>query len=140
MNMPGEKKPNYSSGYSKILGGAKILIIVLVCILAVFLVIFFSQKAYSLGYETASYKPVASESEADEINITIAQGMSASDIGKMLIDSGLIDESLEAFLLQDMLSGLHDQYIPGTYTLNNSLTVDEILQIICTEPEEENDN
>lgn len=140
MNMPGEKKPNYSKGYGRLLGGAKAAIIALVCVLAVFLVIFFSQKAYSLGYETATYEPVASESEADETEITIAQGMSASDIGKMLIDSGLIDESLEAFLLQDMLSGLHDQYVPGTYTLNNSLTVDEILQIICTQPEEEDDN
>ena len=140
MNMPGEKKPNYSKKYGMFLGGAKAVILILVIVLIIFVVIFLSQRAYFLGYETASYKPVASESEAVEIEVTITDDMSASDIGELLMEKGLVDESLEAFLLQDMLSGLHGEYIAGTYTLNTSLTVDEILQIICTEPEDENDN
>jgi cell division protein YceG involved in septum cleavage len=141
MEMPGEKKPAHSKRYGIFLKGAKTAIFALIAVLVVFFVIFLSQKAYFLGYETASYEPeVSSESEAKEVTITINARMSASDIGKLLIEEGLIDESLEAFLLQDMLSGLHGEYVPGTYTLNNSLTVDEMLQIICTEPEDENDN
>ena len=140
MNMPGEQKQDHSRRYAAFLKAAKTAIYVLAAILVIFLIIFLAQRAYSLGYETASYKPVDSESQAREITVTINSQMSASDIGKMLIEEGLVDESLPAFLLQDILSGLHGEYVPGTYTLNTSQSVDEILQVICTPPEDEDDN
>ena len=135
MNMPGEKKPNHSKGYGIFLGWAKFIIFVLIAILIVFFIIYLSVMAYSLGYESTAYEPVTTESEAVEIEITITRDMTASDIGQMLIDEGVIDESLQAFLIQDRLSGLHGEYVAGTYTLSTALTVDEILQIICTEEE-----
>ncbi len=138
MNMPGEKNVKHGKAYAIVLNGAKLVVVALFAVLVVFLIIYFSKKAYTLGYETATYEPVTSENEAVEIEVTITRSMTATDIGEMLIEAGLVNESLEAFLLQDRLSGLHDEYIPGTYTLDTSLTVDEILQIICTEEDDDN--
>lgn len=137
MNMPGEKKQNYSKAYGTVLSIFKMAIFGLAVLLLIFVVIFLARSVYYLGYESTSYEAIDSASDAVEITITITGNMTASDIGELLIEEGVIDESIGAFLIQDRLSGLHDSYIPGTYTLNTSLTVDEILQLICTEQEEE---
>ena len=140
MNMPGEKRQQSDEKYGRFLGGAQKAIIILVVVLVVLVVVYLSQRTYALGYEAASYKPSVSESDAEVKSITITEDMSASDIGNLLINEGIIDESLEAFLMQDMLSGLHGEYIAGTYELNASMSVDKILQIICTPSEDEDDN
>lgn len=140
MNMPGERKQRHSRGYRIFLGGAKTVIFILVVVLLIMVVIYVCQRSYSLGYESTTYEPIASESDARKVDITITADMSASDIGELLINEGVIEESLQAFLIQDRLSGLHGEYIPGTYSLSTSQTVDEILQIICTEKEEEDDS
>ncbi len=140
MNMPGEKRRTEEGDYGRFLSGAQKAIVILVIVLVVLFVVFLSQRAYSLGYETVSYKPTVSESEAVTKTVTITEDMSASDIGHLLIDEGLIDESIEAFLMQDTLSGLHGEYVPGTYELDSSMSVNDILQIICTPPEDEDDN
>ena len=138
--MPGEKRQQSDEKYGRFLGGAQKAIIILVVVLVVLVVVYLSQRTYALGYEAASYKPSVAEGDAEVKSITITEDMSASDIGNLLINEGIIDESLEAFLMQDMLSGLHGEYIAGTYELNASMSVDKILQIICTPSEDEDDN
>ena len=66
--------------------------------------------------------------------------MSIKDVGKLLIEKNIVNESLTAFLIQEKLSDYHDSFIPGTYTLNPSMTIDEILKTISTDPEAEDDN
>lgn len=140
MQMPGDKKTKHSKGYNALLNTVKIVIIALAVVLVVFVVIFLAQRAYNIGYEAANYSNASSDNEAEDVYFTVREGMTASDIGEALIKAELIDESLDAFLLQDQLSGLHDEYIPGTYALNPSMSVDDILEIICTPAEDEDDN
>ena len=137
MNMPGEKNEKGNLGYKTVVISARILVRVLVIVLFVVVVIFISKKSYSLGYEVTAYKPAGKE-EVKDIEFTITMDMKIEDVGKALIEKGIIKESLEAFLIQESVSDHHGKFIPGTYILNENMTVEEILKTISTVPEEEN--
>ncbi len=126
--------------YRFFLTGARTSVKILFAILLVVVVIFLAGRACSLGYEVTSYKPLTTSDSVLDQEIEITSDMSIEDIGRMLIDKEIINESLNAFLIQEQFSDYHDQFIPGTYTLNPSMTIDEILKTISTDPEEENDN
>ena len=139
MNMPGEKNEKGNLGYRTIVFSARVLVRVLVVVLFIVVVIFISRKSYSLGYEVTAYKPAGKE-EVKDIQFTITMDMKIEDVGKALIEKGIIKESLEAFLIQESVSDYHGKFIPGTYTLNENMTVEEIIKTISTVPEEENTN
>ncbi len=108
-----------------------LVIVILIAALAAVIAI----KAYQLGYEITSYKP-STDRNAQDVEIIITADMSVRDVGNLLIEKGLIDESLPAFLIQERLSDYHDKFIPGTYQLNPTQTVEMMLETIST-PEEE---
>lgn len=126
--------------YRFFLTSARTGVKLLLAILLVVVVIFFAGRACSLGYEVTSYKPLTTSDSILDQEIEITSDMSIEDVGRLLIDKEIINESLNAFLIQEQFSDYHDQFIPGTYTLNPSMTIDEILKTISTDPEEENDN
>ncbi len=126
--------------YLFFLTGARTSVKILFAILLVVVVIFLAGRACALGYEVTSYKPLTTSDSVLDQEIEITSDMSIEDVGRLLIDKEIINESLNAFLIQEQFSDYHDQFIPGTYTLNPSMTIDEILKTISTDPEEENDN
>ena len=126
--------------YRFFLTGARTSVKILFAILLVVVVIFLAGRACSLGYEVTSYKPLTTSDSVLDQEIEITSDMSIEDVGRLLIDKEIISESLNAFLIQEQFSDYHNQFIPGTYTLNPSMTIDEILKTISTDPEEENDN
>lgn len=126
--------------YRFFLTGARTSVKILFAILLVVVVIFLAGRACSLGYEVTSYKPLTTSDSVLDQEIEITSDMSIEDVGRLLIDKEIINESLNAFLIQEQFSDYHNQFIPGTYTLNPSMTIDEILKTISTDPEEENDN
>ncbi len=126
--------------YRFFLTGARTSVKILFAILLVVVVIFLAGRACSLGYEVTSYKPLTTSDSVLDQEIEITSDMSIEDVGRLLIDKEIIGESLNAFLIQEQFSDYHNQFIPGTYTLNPSMTIDEILKTISTDPEEENDN
>ena len=126
--------------YRFFLTGARTSVKILFAILLVVVVIFLAGRACSLGYEVTSYKPLTTSDSVLDQKIEITSDMSIEDVGRLLIDKEIIGESLNAFLIQEQFSDYHNQFIPGTYTLNPSMTIDEILKTISTDPEEENDN
>ena len=136
MNMPGERNEKGHIGYKAFVISARILIRVLIVILFVVFVIFIARKAYSLGYEVSSYDASKNENKGD-VSVKITMDMTINDVGNLLISEGIVNESLDAFLIQERLSDYHDQFIPGTYTLNSNMTIEEILEIISTVPDEE---
>ena len=138
MNMPGENR-RYGKGYKAFMASAKTAILILVVVLFVIVVVFLSRRAYSLGYEVSSYKPVQ-EQEAQEAAILIKSGMTIRDVGKLLIENGIISESLEAFLIQERLSSWHDSFVPGVYVLNSSMSIEDILQAISPSEETEEES
>ena len=82
-------------------------------------------KAYDYGYRIYSEPPMA-EGEGIDIVVTIPMGSSVSDTGKILKDNGLIRDD-RLFYMQELLSDYHGKLEPGTYALNTSMTVEEML-------------
>ena len=57
--------------------------------------------------------------------------MEAKELGELLKDNGLIDESLLVFEVQYRLSGYYGGIKDGSYVLNTAQTVDEMLEILA---------
>ena len=136
MNMS-EFDGSRTKGYKAAMGSVNIVIRLLIAVLIVAALVFFGRMAYSLGYEAFSQKAAAPEGEGRDVAVTITEDMTVSDIWMLLQDSGLINESENAFKMQDILFGLDGKILPGEYVLNTSMTVNEMYQIMSTEPEEE---
>ncbi|MDE5598817.1 MAG: endolytic transglycosylase MltG, partial [Lachnospiraceae bacterium] len=94
-------------------------------------------KAYDYGYRVFAEEPV-SVGEGRTISISVGAGDSVRDIGKNLEEKGLIRDA-NLFFVQELLSEYHGKIIPGIYDLNTSMTNDEMLEIMSSEPEEEED-
>ncbi|MBO4336798.1 MAG: endolytic transglycosylase MltG [Lachnospiraceae bacterium] len=82
-------------------------------------------KAYDYGYRIYSEPPMA-EGEGVDVVVTVPMGSSVSDTGKILKDNDLIRDD-KLFYMQELLSDYHGKLEPGTYTLNTSMTAEEML-------------
>ena len=94
-------------------------------------------KAYDYGYRVFAEEPVT-VGEGRTISISVGAGDSVRDIGKNLEEKGLIRDA-NLFFVQELLSEYHGKIIPGIYDLNTSMTNDEMLEIMSSEQEEEED-
>ena len=94
-------------------------------------------KAYDYGYRVFAEEPV-SVGEGRTISISVGAGDSVRDIGKNLEEKGLIRDA-NLFFVQELLSEYHGKILPGIYDLSTSMTNDEMLEIMSSEPEEEED-
>ena len=91
--------------------------------------------AYDYGYRIYSEPPMA-EGEGIGIVVEIPVGSSVKETGELLKDYGLIrDEKL--FYLQELLSDYHGKLEPGMYTLNTSMTAEEMLAVMSPSMSEE---
>lgn len=104
--------------------------------IAVVVVIFIyrgSLVAYDYGYRIFEEPAMAKEGEGRDVVVTIPEGMSAKEMGELLYMKGLIrDEKL--FQIQYFLSEFRKDLLPGTFTLNTSLQVEEMLEVMTKEP------
>lgn len=89
------------------------------------------KKAYAVGYSLLGTSAVAEAPGTDKLFV-VEEGMSKSECMSNLKKAGLIRDSYIA-LFQEWFYEL-DIY-PGTYTLNTSMTVREILEELNKEPE-----
>ncbi len=95
-----------------------------------------STLAYQFGYRIFTTKTLE-ESPGTDILVTITQGMSDREVANLLEKKGLIEDSSVFTVQLKLYRESSDSIQPGTYTLNTSQTVDEIIAIITEEPEEE---
>ena len=63
--------------------------------------------------------------------MVITDDMSVMDVGDMLRERGLLEESPLVFWFQELFSDFHGDILPGAYILNTSQTVDEMLEILA---------
>lgn len=95
--------------------------------------------AYDYGYRIYSEPPMA-EGDGVDIVVTIPMGSSVAETGELLKGYGLIRDD-KLFILQERLSDYHDKLEPGTYTLNTSMTAEEMMEVMAPtaneEPEED---
>lgn len=124
----GTKKKD--AGYRVAVTGARGILKILIYVCLFLLLIFAGKTAYDFGYDIFDQQPVASARDGTEITVEVTEGMDEGEIGEMLIENGLIDEDLYVFRAQVIFSGYHGKLLPGTYILNTSQTVDEMLEIL----------
>lgn len=81
--------------------------------------------AYDIGYKVFANEPMAA-GEGREVTVSITAGKSGMEIGELLEEKGLIEDA-NVFFIQYILSTFKDELAPGVYTLNTSMTAEEIL-------------
>lgn len=94
-----------------------------------------SMIAYDFGYRVFTEPPMESE-PGTSVVVTIEERMNDKEIAEYLYEEGLVRDA-NLFWLQYQLSAYKGDLIPGTYTLNTSMTAKEMLVIMATESAEE---
>lgn len=108
---------------------------VAVAVLGIVVVYKGAVTAYDYGYRVFQEPPVA-EKPGTDISVEITVGKSALQIGQILEDKGLIRDA-RLFYVQNLLSHYKDKLRAGTYTLNTSMTMEEMMEVMSAqEPEE----
>jgi len=106
-------------------------------ILAAIFIMKIAGKAYDFGYRIFAEEPMSAAPGRD-INVTVTSGDSQKEIIQMLEDKGIIRDHL-LFTVQKKLSLYKADIEPGTYTLNTSMTTDEILEVLVGKDDDEDE-
>ena len=124
-----EKKRD--AGYRAALTGAKGTVRLLIYVCVILVIILAAKTSYQFGHDVFAEEPVASRGKGKEVTVQVRSGMEAKELGELLKDNGLIDESLLVFEVQYRLSGYYGGIKDGSYVLNTAQTVDEMLEILA---------
>ncbi len=102
---------------------------------AIIIVVFrLAVSAYNFGYQIFADEPVSS-GEGRTVSITITDDQSSLEVGKLLEQRGIIKNAY-VFYIQERLSDYKDEIIPGTYDLSTAMNSEEILEVLCSEDDE----
>ncbi len=105
--------------------------IVRASILAIAVLVIFrtGQKAYDFGFRIFTEEAM-SPAPGRDVAVTIVPGDSTMDVGKMLEEKGLIRD-YKLFYVQKKCSVYDADIKPGFYTLNTSMTAEDMFGIIA---------
>lgn len=95
------------------------------------------QKAYDFGFRIFTEEAV-SPAPGRDVAVTIVQGDSTMDVAKMFEEKGLIRDP-NLFYVQKKCSVYDNDIQPGFYTLNTSMTAEDMFAIIAGRKDEEED-
>ena len=87
------------------------------------------EQAYDFGFRIFTEEAISPPPGRD-VAVTIVQGDSTTDVGKMLEEKGLIRD-YKLFYVQKKCSVYDADIKPGFYTLNTSMTADDMFAIIA---------
>ena len=119
------------AGYRAALTGAKGTVRLLIYVCVILVIILAAKTSYQFGHDVFAEEPVASRGKGKEVTVQVRSGMEAKELGELLKDNGLIDESILVFEVQYRLSGYYGGIKDGSYVLNTAQTVDEMLEILA---------
>lgn len=93
----------------------------------------YSFVAYDMGYR------IFAESSVDpapgrDISVTIEDSDSIKDVAQLLEKKGLVRD-YRIFLVREMISATDEKIAPGTYDLNTSMTIEDMLGMMLVEKE-----
>lgn len=94
-----------------------------------------SMKAYAFGYDIF-YETSVSEGSGAMTTVTIVEGKSVKEIGKILEEKGLI-KSATLFYVQEIFSPYQGDLKPGVYELSTSMTPQEMMAVMAADTEED---
>lgn len=102
---------------------------------AVMAIIKTGKTAYDFGFRIFTEEPMSPEPGRD-VAVTIVQGDSTMDIAELLEETGLIRDA-KLFYVQKMCSEYNGDIKPGFYTLNTSMTAEDMFALIAGKEGEE---
>ncbi len=107
-----------------------------VIFLALIIIVIYNggMKAYQFGFSVFAEQPIAAEPGRD-INVTIDSKLSAYELGELLAEKGLVRDA-KVFYVQMKLMSVNDKVKSGRYTLNTSMTAEEMILTITADPQE----
>ena len=117
-----------------ILSVLAILCRILICLFLILMIYRLAFKAYDFGYRVFA-EPAVAEGTGIDVVVQIPLGSDASEIGKILKNAGLINDD-KLFVAQELLSEYHGKLEPGTYSLNTSMTAEEMMAAMSPATEE----
>ncbi len=117
-----------------ILSVLAILCRILICLFLILMIYRLAFKAYDFGYRVFA-EPAVSEGTGTDVVVQIPLGSDAAEIGKILKNAGLIKDD-KLFVAQELLSEYHGKLEPGTYSLNTSMTSEEMMAAMSPATEE----
>lgn len=88
-------------------------------------------RSYDYGYRIFAEPPVSS-GEGEDVLVRVKSSMGDSAVGELLEEKGLIRDKW-LFMLQLKLSGYSKKLVSGYYTLNTSMTAEEMMQVMSNE-------
>ena len=118
--------------------GARTTLRLLFYVLVAVVLIFLGRTAYTYGYSVFNEQAMES-SPGTDVEVTIPDGASARQVGKILKKNGLIRD-VGVFVMQERLSAYHGKMLGGTYTLNTSETADEMLAILAGDTDSDSED
>ena len=110
-------------------------ITLIVMVVVVIFIIKEATKAYAFGYAVFMDESMTSEDDARVITITIAEGDSVLDIGKMLERRGMIDNAY-VFFVQSFCYESGRKIAPGSYDLTTDMNSKAIFNAIDSQSSE----
>jgi len=113
----------------------KRVIAVILMIVVIAFVIKGATKAYAFGYAVFMDEAVDTEENAREVTITISDGDSVLDIGKMLERRGLIDNAY-VFLVQSYCYEAGRNLKQGSYDLTTDMDAKAMMNAIVSQSSE----
>jgi len=90
-------------------------------------------KAYEFGFRIFTEEPMSAEPGRD-IQITVSKSDGTSEVAEMLEEKGLIRDA-KLFRVQKILSMYDGDIHPGIFTLNTSMTADQMLEVLLGDTE-----
>lgn len=106
---------------------------VAVVVFAVFVIYRGANLCYDYGYRIFT-EPAVSAGEGRTVTVAITSEMSATDIGRLLEDKGLVRDG-KLFALQYLLSEYKKDVKPGVFELSTAMTAEEMMQLMAAETE-----
>ncbi len=93
--------------------------------------------AYDYGFRVFGEPPV-SKGEGWTVTVTIPDGKSVEEIGKILVENGLLRDA-KLFAVQEKVSVYKGKLKPGIYELSTSMTAEEMMAVMAAQAEDTQD-
>lgn len=120
MNKKKKRKSSFSRTGTLILAVAVIILGYLI-----------ASRAYDFGYRLFAEKPMSLAPGIEKV-VVIEEDMSLRQVAKLLEDGGVIRDA-GIFKMQNKFSHYSSSFEAGTYTLNTSMTNEEIMAVLSGE-------
>lgn len=90
---------------------------------------------YEFGYRVFKQQPMALGT-GRSVTVSIPEDVTVKGMSELFLEKGLIDNKL-LFTAQYYLSEFREELRPGVYELSTAMTVEEMMEVMGTHPEEE---